>query len=166
MSRLDFDRLYAEHAQDLFAFLAYRVGDRELARDLVADSFERAIRAQRRFDSRRAGEKTWLYAIALNLVRDHARRAGVERRALERMEGDERLVAPDEGHAERLAVREELRAGLQRLSDEEREAVALRFGGGLSIPEIARLLGEPETTVDGRVRRGLRKLRAALDEVG
>ena len=45
------------------------------------------------------------------------------------------------------------------LAPEEREAVALRFGADLTVPEMAKLLGEPLTTVEGRVYRALRKLR-------
>ena len=66
MRRGDFERLYAEHAQTLFAFLLYRTGDRSLTEDLLADSFERALRARRGFDSRKGTEKAWLYAIALD----------------------------------------------------------------------------------------------------
>ena len=49
------------------------------------------------------------------------------------------------------------------LSDEEREAIALRFGADLTVPEIAEVLGEPLTTVEGRVYRALRKLRERLE---
>jgi RNA polymerase sigma-70 factor, ECF subfamily len=49
------------------------------------------------------------------------------------------------------------------LSEEEREAIALRFGAELTVPEIARLTGERLTTVEGRVYRALRKLRETLD---
>ena len=62
----EFERLYAAEAAGLFSFLAYRTGDRALAEDLLADAFERALRARGRFDRRRASQKTWLYAIALN----------------------------------------------------------------------------------------------------
>src|SRR5919202_3979762 len=79
----EFERLYAAEAAGLFSFLAYRTGDRALAEDLLADAFERALRSRARYDRRRASEKTWLYSIALNLLRDHARRAAAERRALE-----------------------------------------------------------------------------------
>ena len=81
----EFERLYEAEAQGLFGFLAYRTGDRALAEDLLADTFERALRSRRRFDRRRGSAKTWLYAIALNLLRDHARRAAAEGRALERV---------------------------------------------------------------------------------
>jgi RNA polymerase sigma factor (sigma-70 family) len=153
----DFERLYAAEAQGLFAFLAYRTGDRALAEDLLADAFERALRSRGRFDRRRGSEKTWLYAIALNLLRDHARRAAAEGRALGRV--DEPAAAdPLEG----VERREALDRALATLSAEEREAVALRFGADLSVPEMARVLGEPLTTVEGRVYRALRKLRERL----
>ena len=48
------------------------------------------------------------------------------------------------------------------LSPEEREAISLRFGASLTVPEMASILGEPLTTVEGRVYRALRKLREAL----
>ena len=70
----DFDRIYRREAQGLYGFLAYRTGDSALAEDLLADTFERALRARRGFDRRRGTERNWLYAIALNLLRDHGRR--------------------------------------------------------------------------------------------
>lgn len=54
----DFDRLYSEHGQALFGFLVYRRGDRVLAEDLVADTFERVLRTRARFDRRKGKEKT------------------------------------------------------------------------------------------------------------
>jgi len=165
MRDADFERLYGEHAEPLFAFLAYRTGDRVLAEDLLADTFERALRARRRFDRRRGSEKSWLYSIALNLLRDDARRRGAEGRALDRTrplgvpaEGD---GAPDRAMAE-VEHREELAGALAVLSDEEREAIALRFGGDLTLPEIARVTGERLTTVEGRVYRALRRMRDEL----
>jgi RNA polymerase sigma factor (sigma-70 family) len=154
----EFERLYAAEAQGLFAFLAYRTGDRALAEDLLADAFERALRSRGRFDRRRGSEKTWLYAIALNLLRDHVRRAAAEGRALGRVDEP---VAQDA--LEGVERREALERALATLSAEEREAVALRFGADLSVPEMARVLGEPLTTVEGRVYRALRKLRERLE---
>src|ERR671927_1870360 len=123
----DFERLYDAEAAGLFSFLAYRTGDRALAEDLLADTFERALRARRRFDRRRGSEKTWLYAIALNLLRDHARRAGAEGRAYERV-GDAPAQDPFAG----VEARDELGRALAALSAEEREAIALRFGAELT----------------------------------
>jgi RNA polymerase sigma-70 factor, ECF subfamily len=156
-----FERLYAEHAQALFGFLSYRTGDRALAEDLLADTFERALRARRRFDRRKASEKTWLYAIALNGLRDHARRRASEGRALERI-ASAPSVAPT-ADVEGVADRDLINQSLALLSEQEREAIALRFGAELTVPEIAKLTGEPLTTVEGRVYRALRKLREEMD---
>jgi RNA polymerase sigma-70 factor (ECF subfamily) len=154
----DFERLYAAEAQGLFGFLAYRTGDRALAEDLLADAFERALRSHKRFNPRRGSEKTWLYAIALNLLRDHARRAAAAERALERAGPVATSVDPPP-----IEARDAVQRALRVLSDEEREAIALRFGAELTVPEIAEALREPLTTVEGRVYRALRKLRAELD---
>jgi RNA polymerase sigma-70 factor, ECF subfamily len=150
-----FEQLYAAEASALFSFLAYRTGDRSLAEDLLADAFERALRG--RYNARKGSAKTWLYAIALNVLRDHLRRAAAESRAYERVEdGAARDPFAD------VEVRDELMRGLTQLSAEEREAISLRFGAGLTVPEMATVLGEPLTTVEGRVYRALRKLREAL----
>ena len=162
MRDADFERLYAEHAQRLFAFLVYRTGDRVLAEDVMADTFEAAYRARARFDRRRASERTWLYTIALNRLRDHGRRAAAENRALERVAGDASSPGTDAA-MEAMETRDRVLRSLGVLSDEEREAVALRFGADLTLKEIAAALDEPMTTVEGRVYRALRKLRDELE---
>lgn len=145
----------------MFAFLTYRTGDWTLSEDLLADTFEKVLRSRRPPPSG-AGEKPWLYTVALNAVRDSARRRGVEQRAYERMAG-ERTPTDDAGGAlEVVAERDEVRHALALLSAEEREAIALRFGAGLTVPELASALGVSLTTAEGRVYRGLRKLRAEL----
>lgn len=156
----DFEALYEAHAQALFGFLAYRTGDRALAEDLLADTFEKALRARKGFDRRKASEKTWLYSIALNLLRDHLRRKGAESRALERT--GPAGVAEHADPFSDLEHRDEVARALGSLSAEEREAVALRFGADMTVPEIARVLDLELTTVEGRVYRALRKLRTQL----
>lgn len=163
MSPLDrdsFERLYDEHAQPLYGFLAYRTGDRALAEDLLADTFERALRARRRFDRRKASEKTWLYSIALNCLRDHARRHASEGRALQRVAVAVGAGSP--GGIDHVAERDLVQRALAACSEQEREAIALRFGAELTVPEIARLTGERLTTVEGRVYRALGKLREQI----
>jgi RNA polymerase sigma-70 factor, ECF subfamily len=161
MREEEFERLYEEHAQGLLAFLAYRTGDRALAEDLLADTFERVLRARRRFDPRKGSRKTWVYSIALNLLRDQIRRREAEGRAVERVQEPAPSGA---GPMERVDARDELTRALAELSDEEREAISLRYGADLTVPEIAKLTGEKLTTVEGRVYRGLRKLRDLLGE--
>lgn len=156
----DFETVYEDHAQSLFGFLAYRTGDRVLAEDLLADTFEKALRGRRGFDRRRSSEKTWLYTIALNALRDHLRRQQAEGRALERSEARADEIGRDP-FAD-VDHRDEIARALSVLTAQEREAVALRFGADLTVPELARVLGLELTTAEGRLYRGLRKLRAEL----
>jgi RNA polymerase sigma factor (sigma-70 family) len=157
----DFERLYDEHAQALYGFLAYRTGNPALAEDLLADTFEKVLRARRGFDARRGSEKTWIYAIALNTLRDHLRRGDAATRATERLGTGAPAVS--DSAEEAVGTRDELQAALAALSEEEREVIALRYGADMTVPEIAKLKGEKLTTIEGRVYRALRKLRDLLD---
>ena len=157
----DFERLYEEHARPLFSFLAYRTGDVATAEDLVADTFERVLTARRPFNARRSSEKTWIYSIALNRLRDIARRSAVERTALEQLR-----AGSDNGHQngfESAELRQVLMGALNAVSDEEREALSLRYGGDLSLSEIAQVIGKPRSTVEGRLYKGLKHLRDELE---
>lgn len=162
----DFERLYVEHAQRLFGFLMYRTGNRALSEDLVSETFEAAFKARRRYDRRRGSERAWLYTIALNRLRDHARRRGVETGALPRVVENQLARAAGSSELEQVDDRDRIARALVVLSEQERECVALRFGADLTLKEIATTLGEPMTTVEGRVYRALRKLRVELDRVG
>jgi len=165
MDRDDVGRLYDQHAAALYRFLVLRTEDAALAEDLVAEAFERVLRHRRRFDARKASESTWLFAIALNALQDRRRRAAAEQRAHQRLPATGADVAgPEEGLApdERVA----LRAALGRLPDDEADAIALRYGAGMTVPELAKTLEIPLTTAEGRVKRGLRRLRDELGSAG
>jgi RNA polymerase sigma-70 factor (ECF subfamily) len=156
-----FEALFEEHAERLFAFLAYRTGSRALAEDLVSETFERVLRSRKRFDPRLGSERRWIYTIALNLLRDHARRSATEERVLQTAAAG----APSQEHDAGIAAvehRDELQRALTRLNDDEREAIALRFGADLKLRDVARVLGTGESAVEGRIYRGLRKLRDEL----
>jgi RNA polymerase sigma factor (sigma-70 family) len=157
-----FERLYEEEAQGLLGFLVYRTGDRALAEDVLADAFEKVLRSRRRFDPRRGSAKTWLYTVALNRLTDVQRRSATERRALERIAAGSE--AEDAGGLEDVERGGDLMVALSGLSEEEREAIALRFGGDLTVPEVAKVLGVKLSTAEGRVYRGLEKLRDTLGE--
>lgn len=158
-----FERLFEEHAARLYSFLAYRTGNRALAEDLLSETFERVLRSRQRFDPRRGSERRWLYTIALNLLRDHARRATHEERVLQHVGAAAPFEAADAGLTA-VEHRDELTRALATLNDEEREALALRFGADLKLRDVARVLGDGESAVEGRIYRALRKLREELGE--
>jgi RNA polymerase sigma-70 factor, ECF subfamily len=156
----EFERLYAAHAEPLLGFLVYRTGNRAVAEDVLADTFERVLRTRFRFDPRKSSEKTWLYTIALNLLRDQARRRAAEERALQRT--PEPVPSGASTGVELADDRDELKRALEDLTPEERECVALRYGADLTVPEVGRVLNEKVSTVEGRVYRALRKMRESL----
>ena len=161
----DIERLFADHSQRLYAFVAYRTGDPAVAEEIVGDTFERVVRTRRRFDRSKGSEQSWIYAIAVNLVTDHLRRAGAERRALD---GVGRAHAPADGTdaLEHVADRDELYRALDRLEPEMREVLALRFGADLRLKDIAKLTRLPVSTVHERLQRGLRRLQVELERGG
>lgn len=159
-----FAEAYDEHVWHVYGFVGYRVGQREVAEDLTQATFERALRAWHRFDPKRATCRTWLLAIAMNLVIDHYRRAGPNR---EQPMGDEALLesapAPDSDPAERLGVSPELEQAMAALDERERTLIALRFGGDLNGPEIAELTGLTLANVQQILSRAMRRLRTKLE---
>ena len=130
---------------------------REEAEDLTQATFERALRAWDRFDPERASERTWLLAIARNLLIDHYRSDRRAARARAARRGRARrtlgIAEPDERG---LGCRPSSQPALERLGERERELIALRFGGDLTGPEIAELTGLSLANVQQILSRSLR----------
>jgi RNA polymerase sigma-70 factor (ECF subfamily) len=160
-----FAQLYDDQVWNVYGFFGYRVRSREEAEDLTQLTFERALRAWERFDPDRASPRTWLLAIAHNLLVDHYRADRSSRR--EPLPDDEAGVArlgqgADPSEAS-LGISPELDAALSGLGERERELIALRFGGDLTSPEIAAVTGLSVANVQQILSRSLRKLRAQLE---
>jgi RNA polymerase sigma-70 factor (ECF subfamily) len=159
----EFARVYNEHVWPVYGFLAYRLRDPDTAEDLTQATFERALRAWSRFDPRRASERTWLLAIARNLLIDHHRRD----RSTPVDPFDEGIAPTVARPDERPPASPELQDALATLPERDREVLALRYGGDLNGPEIAAMLGLTVANVQQITSRSLRKLRGLLaPEVG
>jgi RNA polymerase sigma factor (sigma-70 family) len=159
--RPNFTDAYEEHVWDVYGFLAYRVSTRADAEDLTQLTFERAFRAWDRYDERRGSLRTWLLAIAKNALTDHHRRdRSTSMRSLS--EADDPPVTTELDHL-RLGPDPEIARALSTLTDREREVIALRFGGDLTGPEIAKLLDLSVANVQQISSRALRSLRRQLD---
>ena len=167
--REDFAHVYSQHVEDVYGFFGYRVASRHEAEDLTQLTFERALRAWERFDPRRATARTWLIAIARNLLVDHYRRdvpapAGELPDPGPAASGGAHATDQNPADSPRLGVSPEVEAALSRLDDRERELIALRFGGDLNGPEIAELTGLTLANVQQIMSRSLRRMRAELAE--
>lgn len=154
-----FEDLYRITLPRVYAYVASLLRDRAAAEDVTALAFERAYRKRGRYSARRGSAEAWIFGIARNAALDELRR--LKRRArLESEPVDVWAPGPDE-EAERTFRREEVRAALESLDPRDRDLVALKFAGGLSNGEIARVLGISETNVGSRLHRAVEKLRKA-----
>jgi RNA polymerase sigma-70 factor, ECF subfamily len=158
----DFDALYRRTFPRVYAYAASLLRDRSAAEEVTAQAYERAYRKRRSFRPRRGTVDAWLFGIARNAALDELRRR--RRRADLDVEAADTGVPTPEEHAEALVRRETVRAALSGLDARERELVALKFAGGLTNVEIARVLGVSESNAGTRLHRVLMKLREACHD--
>ena len=165
---LAFEELYRDHLRDVYSYCYYRIGNHHDAEDLTEQTFLQAYRhferARRESDGRPL--RPWLIRIAHNLAanyhRDRSRRPTAALDNVEPVEhphGTERVV---EGR-ERMR---EVMAGLDRLSEDRREALIMRFSLGMSNREIARALGRSDGATKVLIHRAIKQLEEELQLAG
>ena len=150
--------VYHDHVSGVYAFFAYSVSH-ETAEDLTASTFERVVRSWHRFDPECATPRTWIMAIARNILADHFRRQS-HRNAVSLDEHPAlaaSLASSDDPAAECLSLAT-VQDWLARLQPREREVLALRFGADLPAADIAVALDLTEANVHQISSRALRRL--------
>jgi RNA polymerase sigma-70 factor (ECF subfamily) len=163
MPARDFSAVYDEHVWQVYGFFAYRMRNRADAEDLTQQTFERALRSWSRYDPSRAGVATWLLVIARNLLVDHFRADRSSRRQpLDELDGGHDALV-DQGEQPDLGLEPDLERALASLGPRQREIIALRFGGGLSGPEIATATGLSLANVQQILSRSLRRMRSLIE---
>ncbi|MDA0172446.1 RNA polymerase sigma factor [Solirubrobacter taibaiensis] len=167
-----FSRFYEAEAPRLLIFFARRTCDPHAALDLCAETFAEAFAGRRRFRGDTDDDaRAWLYGIAQHRLSRFFRRGATERRALARLGMQVPELTVDdidqiEREADLAGVRDRVRAGLEDLSDDHREALRLRVVEELPYDEVAHRLGVSEPTARARVSRGLRALGRVLSHEG
>jgi RNA polymerase sigma-70 factor (ECF subfamily) len=166
-----FAELYDFYLPRIYRFLIRRVGERSVAEDLTAMTFERALGALRSGGFRNDAFGGWLYRVASNALVDHTRRARryvpLTVRAGDVDGEDDAFEAADERAMAGFSAaldRDELRRALSRLPSSHRRAIVLRYLDGLEGEELAGALGCSRGTAAVRVHRAVRALRAALTQ--
>ena len=156
---IDFEALYRTSRDDVYAFVAGMLRDRASAEEVTAAAFERALTHRSSYKPGRGTPRAWLFGIARNAAYDELRRRG---RTVPAADPEERSAPTGDTTADVAVRRAALAAALGRLSQDERELVALRFEAGLSGAEIGTVLGITETNVGTRLSRAMAKLREAM----
>jgi RNA polymerase sigma factor (sigma-70 family) len=156
MGSRDFDEWYQLEWPRLVATFTLASGERELGREIAAEALTRALERWDRVGGM-ASPGGWTYRVGINLLRRHHRRLSMERRASARLAAASvTTVLPDDSV--------ELWCAVAALPTRERTAVALRYGAGLTEPEIAAVLRIATGTVSATLNHARTHLRTALSE--
>jgi RNA polymerase sigma-70 factor (ECF subfamily) len=152
--------IYRRHAQQVYGYIYFRLGDQHTAEDLAADVFVKAIAGIKSYAYRGTPLLAWLYRIAHNVTVDHRKAAA------RHMQHHSDAPADDiEEREDALALlddRSDMLSAIRALTEEQQQVILLRFYQGLTNAEVAAVMGKPEGAVKALQSRGLRSLRRLM----
>jgi RNA polymerase sigma-70 factor, ECF subfamily len=154
--------LFKTYHAPLVRFLTRRLGDRDEAEEIAQETFVRALKQETI-----ASERSWLFAVASNLVRDEARRGARQRKRhdlLRVREEAESSVEPEPTTMERAEDQALARRAIEMLSGRDRDALLMREEG-LGYEEIAEALDLSLASVGTTLSRARRRLMEAYESL-
>ncbi len=151
------------YARRIFALARSRVRGDELAEEITQSVFATVASKLGHGEYAEEGKfEAWLFRVAMNRIRDEARRARRQARTSQSDAFDSIIAdAPQPDDASPEIVR--LRLAMSELSDTDRDIIELRHHGGLSFKQLAEMLNEPVGTLLARHHRALKKLKELLE---
>ena len=159
--------LVKRYCQPLMRYLQRIVGSDHLAEELHQQTWLSVLDHLDKFDqgSSAGGFKAWLFRIATNKANDHWRSAGREKVAKEGLKLVSDETMPAAGHRlEGTEQEQKLRRAIDRLPENQRQVLMLRYYSNLKFVEIAELMGCPLNTALGRMHKAVLKLRELMDQ--
>jgi RNA polymerase sigma factor (sigma-70 family) len=160
----EFGAFYLRHERDVLAFFLRRAGGADVAADLCAETFARALEGRRSFDRRRGEARAWLYGIARHVLAESLHKGRVIDETRRRLRLEPLVI--DDNDLARLAVlaEEPVVQALQELPRDQRDAVMGRVVEDRDYEDLAVSLRCSKSLVRQRVSRGLRALRDRMEE--
>ena len=153
-----FAELYELNFARVYAYIARRVGDRDVAQDLTSDVFHKALASIQSFEWRGVPFAGWLLRIAANMIVDRSKRSGRE------VSGQDDLPEPStQPNLEEIDQQGRLFRLVEQLPADQRRVIGMRFAEQKSIREIATELGRSEGAVKQLQYRALQNLRARME---
>ena len=150
---LDLGALFRDYHESLVRMLTRRTGDRGRAEELAQETFARAVAAPP------TNPRPWLFAVALNLLREEGRNAATRERRLVLVKDEDHVAAyeqPDEAY-EREETRLRVRAALAQLSERDRDVLLLQ-AEGFDYDEIAQATGLSRGAIGTTLARARKRL--------
>jgi RNA polymerase sigma factor (sigma-70 family) len=158
--------LYDQFGSYVFGLAARVIGDRHAAEDVTQEVFLSIWERPEAFDPARGRLRTFLGTLAHRRAVDTVRREEARRRRAAR-EAATVVPIPDVGElAMAIVTAEQVRAEVDRLPREQRDAIELAYFGGRTYRQVAEELGIPEGTAKSRMRLGLSRIAQALEAQG
>jgi RNA polymerase sigma-70 factor, ECF subfamily len=161
---LDSDALTQIHNMyyaPIYRYILLRIDDHDMAEDLTSEVFVRFLSALRDRTAPQNTVRGWLFAVASHVVKDHYR----HRYRAPQTELHDDIPAPHSSPDEKVdsqLTKEALRQAVGHLSEDQQNALALRFGFGMSVQETAVTLGKSEGSVKMLQARGIAALTRRL----
>jgi RNA polymerase sigma-70 factor (ECF subfamily) len=153
-----FAELYEINFGRVYAFIARRVRDRNEIEDLTSEVFHQALAALPRFEWRGAPFAAWLFKIASNTIIDKINKTSKEK-ALTSLSDDLEVSSTEIEDIEEIEQRAALFELVERLPDDQRRVISLRFAEEKSIREVAEALSRSEGAIKQLQFRALQNLR-------
>lgn len=157
-----FTQLYDAYATKIYRYIYCRVGSRAETEDLCGQVFLRAWEAIERYTWRGYPFSSWLYRVAHNLVVDHYR-GKQDCTSLDHTAAVEETGPDADVILQRALVSEDLRRAIRQLTEEQQQVIILKFVGGYSNEEVARMLRKKNGAIRALQYRALRSLQQILE---
>jgi len=152
--------LYDQHADKLYGFLLKRCGHKELAEDLVSQTFIRLMESRLTLEWKNVPLSAWMFQVATNALVDHYRKASTRRDTqLDADEWDPPSADDPAWNAELVLTGEQLRMAMKELSERDQQVLTLKFYAELETNEVATLLGIEPNHAAVLIYRALGRLR-------
>ena len=161
------ERLIHSYQHLIVRYCVTMLGDTGHGEEIAQEVFLGAYAAMPRF-RQEASVRTWLLAIArkqcLKALRDRQRRRRLEEEQRHEIARGAHRAPPDPTEEDPEVLRQRVRWGLDRLGAAERTVLLLRYETGLTLAEVAHIVGRSEATVRRQLTQALQRLRTALEE--
>jgi len=154
--------IYDTYAPQIYAYIYRRIRDPHRAEDLTSTVFLKMLESLQKNNFARDRLQSWLYRIAHNAIIDDVRYQ--QRRPVQTLFETIETTAEDnpESLVQKQMQDQAVWEAIQQLTEDQKNVIILRFGEGLTAPQVAEILDKTEEAVRALQRRGLANLRKLL----